>query len=401
MVNETRKIMGDPTIEVSPTCVRVPVPFSHSESIMVETERPITADEGPRALVQRPGRHPPGRPLGRTLSPRRPRRRQGRRLRRPHSSGPRPAQLALVLVRQRQPPQGRRHQRRPDRRKTARARAGRRHGLTKVSSRVAMRNIMLTLCYDGTDFHGWQRQPRLRTVQGALEDALQQLTGVAPTTNASGRTDAGVHALGQVVHFFTASRHPCQTFVRGLNALLPRDVRVLEAREMPQAFHATLDARSKRYRYVIDNGTVACPFQLRYSWHVRPPLDADVMNAAGRCLLGRHDFHSFETNWPNRTSSVRTILDLTVERAGDERRDRSRSRRVPVQYGSDDCRHAGPGGRRQAPGFLGERSPRRRESNRRRADGAPPGTVPRQNPLRTRRCARMSVAFRSAKDDSM
>jgi len=175
---------------------------------------------------------------------------------------------------------------------------------------------MLTLCYDGTDFHGWQRQPQLRTVQHALENALQELTGVAPTTTASGRTDAGVHALGQVVHFFTASRHPCQTFVRALNALLPRDIRVLEAREMPQAFHATLDARSKRYRYVIDNGTVACPFQLRYSWHVRPPLDAALMHRAGCCLLGRHDFRSFETDWPNRTSSVRTILDLTVERTG-------------------------------------------------------------------------------------
>jgi tRNA pseudouridine38-40 synthase len=180
-----------------------------------------------------------------------------------------------------------------------------------------MRNIMLTLSYDGTDFHGWQRQPRLRTVQQTLEDALQQLTGISPTTNASGRTDAGVHALGQVVHFLTASRHSCQTFVRGLNALLPHDVRVLEAREMPQAFHATLDARSKRYRYVIDNGPIACPFQLRYSWHVRPPLDAALMNRAGRCLLGRHDFRSFETDWPNRTSSVRTILDLTVERAGE------------------------------------------------------------------------------------
>ncbi len=179
-----------------------------------------------------------------------------------------------------------------------------------------MRNIMLTLCYDGTDFHGWQRQPQLRTVQQSLEDALRQLTGVSPNTTASGRTDAGVHALGQVVHFFTASRHSCPTFVRGLNALLPRDLRVLEAREMPQAFHATLDARSKRYRYVIDNGTVACPFQLRYSWHVRPPLDDAAMNAAGRCLLGRHDFRSFETDWPNRQSSVRTILDLTAERTG-------------------------------------------------------------------------------------
>jgi len=188
--------------------------------------------------------------------------------------------------------------------------------LGRPSPSVAMRNIMLTLSYDGTDFHGWQRQRDLRTVQQTLEDALRELTGGSPTTTASGRTDAGVHALGQVVHFYTDSRHSCPTFVRGLNALLPRDVRVLEAQEMPQAFHATLDARSKRYRYVIDNGTVACPFQLRYSWHVRPPLDAGAMNRAGRSLLGRHDFRSFETNWPNRTSSVRTILDLAVEKTG-------------------------------------------------------------------------------------
>jgi tRNA pseudouridine38-40 synthase len=177
-----------------------------------------------------------------------------------------------------------------------------------------MRNIKLTLCYDGTEFHGWQSQPGLRTVQQVLEDALEQLTGVRPSTTASGRTDAGVHALGQVVHFLTVSRHEPETFVRALNALMPRDVRVLEAREMPQAFHATLDARSKRYRYVIDNGRVASPFQLRYSWHVPAPLDRPAMNRAGQRLLGRHDFRSFETDWPNRTSSVRTILDLMVER---------------------------------------------------------------------------------------
>src|SRR5262245_33289703 len=112
-----------------------------------------------------------------------------------------------------------------------------------------MRNIKLTLCYDGTDFHGWQRQPKLRTVQQVLEEALQSLTGSPPTTTASGRTDAGVHALGQAVHFFTASRHTTDTFVRALNALLPPDIRVLDAWEMPQAFHSTLDAKSKRYRY--------------------------------------------------------------------------------------------------------------------------------------------------------
>ena len=125
-----------------------------------------------------------------------------------------------------------------------------------------------------------------------------------------------MHALGQVVHFLTISDHSTETFVRALNAILPHDIRVLAAEEKPQAFHATLDARSKRYRYAIDNGTIADVFQLRYSWHVHRPLDAAAMARAGRFLLGRHDFHSFETEWPNRTSSVRTIFDLTVERRG-------------------------------------------------------------------------------------
>jgi tRNA pseudouridine38-40 synthase len=181
-----------------------------------------------------------------------------------------------------------------------------------------MRNIKLTLCYDGTDFHGWQRQPRLRTVQQVVEEALEQLTGTRPTTTASGRTDAGVHALGQAVHFLTASRHSTETFLRALNALLPRDVRALDASEMPQSFHATLDAKSKRYRYAIDNGRIASPFQLRYRWHVPQPLDVEAMGRAGESLLGRHDFRSFETDWPNRMSSVRTILDLAVARHDQE-----------------------------------------------------------------------------------
>ena len=180
-----------------------------------------------------------------------------------------------------------------------------------------MRNIKLELSYDGTDFHGWQRQPDRRTVQQVLEEALGQLTGVEPSTNASGRTDAGVHALGQVVHFYTASRHAPAVFVKALNALLPPDVRVLSAWEMPQAFHATLDAKAKLYRYVIDNGPTADPFQRRYSYHVYQRLDADLMHGAAQALRGRHDFHSFETHWPNRTSSVRTIAHIAVTRMND------------------------------------------------------------------------------------
>ncbi|HEV3163019.1 MAG TPA: tRNA pseudouridine(38-40) synthase TruA [Isosphaeraceae bacterium] len=177
-----------------------------------------------------------------------------------------------------------------------------------------MRNIKLLLTYDGTDFAGWQRQADQRTVQQVLEEAIGQLTGTEPATNASGRTDAGVHALGQVVHFLTASNHAPDVFVKALNAILPSDVRVRGACEMPQAFHATLDARGKLYRYVIDNSPIADPFQLRYSHHVYQPLDVEAMNRAAQALKGRHDFHSFETHWPNRTSSVRTITHIAVSR---------------------------------------------------------------------------------------
>jgi len=179
-----------------------------------------------------------------------------------------------------------------------------------------MRNLKLILSYDGTEFSGWQRQPDRRTVQQVLEEAIGRLTGVESPTNASGRTDAGVHALGQVVHFYTESRHPPDVFVKALNAMLPYDVRVKDAAEMPQSFHATLDAKAKLYRYVVDNGRVADPFQFRYSWHVFQSLDSDAMNRAAQALRGRHDFHSFETNWPNRMSSVRTITRIAVLREG-------------------------------------------------------------------------------------
>jgi len=180
-----------------------------------------------------------------------------------------------------------------------------------------MRNIKLTISYDGTDFHGWQRQPGLRTVQSVLDEAVERLTGAWPNTNASGRTDAGVHAVGQVVHFLTAARHEPDVYVRALNATLPPDVRVRDAVEVSQAFHATLDARSKRYRYRIDNAQYASPFELRYAWHLFHRLDVDAMNQAGSALLGRHDFRSFETDWPNRLSSVRTIFDVAATRDGD------------------------------------------------------------------------------------
>jgi tRNA pseudouridine38-40 synthase len=181
-----------------------------------------------------------------------------------------------------------------------------------------MRNIRLTLSYDGTDFHGWQTQPGLRTVQETLEKALADLTGeLRVRVNASGRTDTGVHAVGQVVNFHSETRLAPEVIVRALNARLPADVVVREGAEVPDAFDANRDAKRKLYRYVIHDGPVPDLFMRRYCCHVRHELDARAMARAATVLRGTHDFRSFETEWPNRASSVRTIIHLTVNRMGE------------------------------------------------------------------------------------
>jgi tRNA pseudouridine38-40 synthase len=180
-----------------------------------------------------------------------------------------------------------------------------------------MRNLRLTLSYDGTDFHGWQTQPQQRTVQQTLEDALAALTQERVRVNASGRTDTGVHAVGQVVNVRLESRLSPEVLLRGLNAHLPDDVVVREAADVPDTFDANRDARRKLYRYVLHDGPVPDLFLRRYCHHVRHRLDAAAMARAAVCLRGRHDFHSFETDWPNRASSVRTVTHLTVNRFGD------------------------------------------------------------------------------------
>jgi tRNA pseudouridine38-40 synthase len=180
-----------------------------------------------------------------------------------------------------------------------------------------MRNIKLTLSYDGTEFFGWQTQPGFRTVQETLEKATALLTGETVHANASGRTDAGVHAVGQVVNFFSNTHHPPKVLRSAINAHLPADVVVREAADVPEAFDANRDAKRKLYRYVIHDGPVADPFLRRYYHQSRHRLDTAAMSRAAECLKGRHDFHSFETDWPNRMSSVRTITHLALNRLGD------------------------------------------------------------------------------------
>src|SRR6516162_11632192 len=151
-----------------------------------------------------------------------------------------------------------------------------------------MRNLKLTLSYDGTDFGGWQTQPGFRTVQETLEAAISEVTGEARIRlNASGRTDAGVHAVGQVANFYSTTHLACDTLVRAINAHLPEDIAVREAVDVPQVFDANHDALRKLYRYVIHDGAVPSPFLRRYACQSRHRLDADAMHRAAAPLKGR------------------------------------------------------------------------------------------------------------------
>lgn len=175
-----------------------------------------------------------------------------------------------------------------------------------------MRNILLDLEYDGTDFWGSQIQARGRTVQGELERALQQLTQQETRVVLAGRTDAGVHARGQRANFKTVSSLPLEAFARGLNALQPPDLAVLRVQEVAKSFHARFDARRRTYRYTIYNAAVRSPLARRYAWHVAEPLDLPEIQAALGRLAGEHDFASFAASTPDgrRRTSVRTVYEV-------------------------------------------------------------------------------------------
>lgn len=156
-----------------------------------------------------------------------------------------------------------------------------------------MRNIKLILSYDGSDFFGWQLQPNKRTIQGVVEGALKIILAADVRIYGSGRTDAGVHALGQVANFRTESRIELSGLMRGLNSLLPKDVRVLGLNEVPEEFDSRRWAKSRIYRYIIVKCEVALPFARNYVWHITNDLDIEAMKRAGSVFLGTHDFSSF------------------------------------------------------------------------------------------------------------
>ncbi len=178
-----------------------------------------------------------------------------------------------------------------------------------------MRTIKLTLSYDGSAYWGWQSQPDKPTVQETVELAIQKVTGETLRVLASGRTDTGVHALGQVASFRTASNLSPAVFLRAINANLPFDIAVLDATEVAHDFHPIRDAVRKRYRYIIQDGPVRDVFMRRYAWQYNyGRLNAEAMHCAAQSLLGTHDFSSFESSGAERVSSVRTISDLFVRR---------------------------------------------------------------------------------------
>jgi tRNA pseudouridine38-40 synthase len=178
-----------------------------------------------------------------------------------------------------------------------------------------MPTFRLTIAYDGAPFVGWQRQASGTSIQGLLEDALGALDGREVVVTGAGRTDAGVHAIGQVASVSIERAIDGPSLARAVNARLPRTVRVTDASEAPATFHARFNARSKTYRYRIWNAEVLSPFERAYVWHVAaPPLDVEMMAAAARVFEGRHDFAAFQAAGTETRTTERTVFSSRVSR---------------------------------------------------------------------------------------
>jgi tRNA pseudouridine38-40 synthase len=175
-----------------------------------------------------------------------------------------------------------------------------------------MPSFKITIAYDGSPFVGWQRQAAGTSVQGLLEDALRVLDETDVAVAGAGRTDAGVHALGQVASFTLRRVIAADVLKRALNSCLPHDVRIVAAEEVPASFHARFVASRKTYRYRIWNADLLNPFERGYTWHVREPLAIDAMQAVARLLEGRHDFAAFQAASGGRRSTDREMFSSRV-----------------------------------------------------------------------------------------
>lgn len=178
-------------------------------------------------------------------------------------------------------------------------------------------NIKLTIEYDGTNYHGWQVQPNGLTIQEALEQAHEKILGTRPRLNGSGRTDARVHAFGQVANFFSAGDLDLGRLQKGVNALTPRDIVVKKVERVPDSFDARRDVQSRVYHYRIWNHPCASAFYQNFSWHVPYPLDLSGMQEAIRSLEGEHNFASFQGSGCDAVHPVRKIYGNALSRQGE------------------------------------------------------------------------------------
>jgi tRNA pseudouridine38-40 synthase len=177
---------------------------------------------------------------------------------------------------------------------------------------MAIRNIKLTISYDGVNYSGWQYQHDKRTIQGELQRAIGELTGTFTKINGASRTDAGVSALGQVANFLIDSKIPTENLLKAINHRLPKDIAVTEAVEVDQTFDASSSAKSKLYRYTIFTGKNRNVLKMRNCWHRPGTLDVEAMDAAAKMLLGTHDFKSFASAADKREISIRIIMQCRV-----------------------------------------------------------------------------------------
>ena len=175
-----------------------------------------------------------------------------------------------------------------------------------------MRNIKLVIEYDGKDFNGWQKQPNKLNIQGEIERAIKDITGEEVELIASGRTDAGVHALGQVANFKTNSNIPTEKFPIALNTKLKRSVRVLSAKEVEESFHSRYNCKKKTYRYIINNSENGTAIYRNLEYNFSQKLDIEKMQEAAQYFVGEHDFKGFKASGTSSKSSVRTIYKAEV-----------------------------------------------------------------------------------------
>ena len=182
---------------------------------------------------------------------------------------------------------------------------------------IFLRNIKLIIEYNGKGFNGWQKQPNKLNIQGEIERAIKELTGEEVNLIASGRTDAGVHSIGQVANFYTESSIPIQKFAIAINSKLKKSIVIKSAEEVPEKFHSRYSVHNKKYRYIINNSEQGTAIYRDLEYHMPVKLDVDKMKEAAKYFVGKHDFSAFKASGTSSKSSVREIYSAEVFKNGD------------------------------------------------------------------------------------